>query len=1036
MPAAPAPRNLATPPTLCLAGTDPSIILPDVAGEAAQIGPIVVTAIVTPGTNPTSSTLVVTADLSTLGGTALQTLTDDGVDPDAVASDNVFTTSFFVDPTLSAGAYSFSARVADDLMRSATDSATLTLTLPPVEYLPHQIQGSDSLSSLAGQLVAVQGVVTARKFNGFFLQTPVFLEDGDPNTSEGLFVFVSGGAPDSVIVGNLARVNGTVAEFSPSSDPDSPPLTELSAVTSITDLGDAGGMPPAVGLTSAELSPSGTLDQLERFEGMRVTVASLTAVSGTGGFKNEAAATSLSDGAFYAVLSTEARPFREPGIAIDQPQPACAAATCVIPLFDGNPERLRVDTDALENRPALNVSSGTSFADVTGPLDFSARTYTILPEADLTPTGGITLQSVPVAGAGQFTIASFNIERFYDSINDPGGDVALTPAALQTRLAKASLTIRAVLNNPDVIGLQEVENIDVLQLLADRIDADAGPAAAPHYAPYLVEGNDPGGIDVAFLVKTAGGRVSVDSTEQIGAAATFVNPNTGLDELLNDRPPLVGRFSVASAPGRLPQTVTVIVNHLRSLIDAELDNESGQRVRAKRRAQAEFLANYIQSRQAADPNEAIVSIGDYNAFRFNDGYVDSIGTILGTPTAEDQVVLASLAITFPNLVNAADLLPAENYSYVFGGNAQTLDHVILTGNLVPQFAALEHARVNADFAEVLRGDATSPSRVSDHDPVVAYFELPRDQVAPEFTSAAPNLQAVAVTGAGVAVSFATPSATDNLDGEVNASCLPASGSVFPLGTTTVTCTAQDFAGNAGTLSFTVTVVDNGNPVVTVPANMSVTAPTSAGTAVTFTATANDAIDPRPQVSCAPPSGSTFAVGTTTVSCTATDASGNSASRSFTVTVTVAPPPPPPPTSQAGHMFGAGEVRDGDDRVTFIFDVRESARQVERGWVVLRINDGKGRPDRYFALNVSDVRFSNSASYKPGSKPKSGVDTVTFSGKGYWNGRANYRFEITATDRGEPGRGRDTFEVVVRTPGGTAVESVSGMLRDGNIQSFR
>ncbi len=810
-------------------------------------------------------------------------------------------------------------------------------------------------------------------------------------------------------------------------------MTELSGVTSIIDLGDAGGIPAAVALTSAELTPGGTLDQLERFEGMRVTVASVTAVSGTGGFKNEAAATSQSDGAFYAVLSTEARPFREPGIAIDQPQPACAAPACMIPLFDGNPERLRVDTDALEGRPAVNVSAGTSFANVTGPIDFSARTYTILPEGDMAPTGGITLESVPVAGAGQFTVASFNIERFYDSTNDPGGDAVLTAAAVETRLAKASLTIRTVLNNPDVIGLQEVENIAVLQQLADRINTDAG-VASPEYVPYLVEGNDPGGIDVAFLVKTAGGRIGVDSIEQVGADATFLNPVTGLNDLLNDRPPLVGRFFIASAPGRLPQTLTVIVNHLRSLIDVELDNPTGERVRAKRRAQAEFLANYIQGRQAADPDQAIVSIGDYNAFRFNDGYVDSVGTILGTPTADDQVVLASPVITVPHLVDAGDLIPpAENYSYVFGGNAQTLDHVILTGNLVPQFAALEHARVNADFAEVLRGDPTSPSRLSDHDPVVAYFELPADQIAPEFTSAAPNVQAGATTAAGIAVSFATPTATDNVDGDVSVSCLPASGSVFRLGTTTVTCTAQDFAGNSSTLSFTVTVVDDGDPVVTVPANMTVTAPTSAGTAVTFTASASDAIDPRPQVTCAPPSGSTFAVGTRTVSCTATDASGNSASRTFTVTVTVAPPPPP--SSQAGHMFGIGEVKTGEDRVTFAFDVRESARQIERGWVVLKIKDG-GRPDRYFALNVSDVRFSNAEGYKPGSKPKSGVDTVTFSGKGHWNGRANYKFEITATDRGEPGRGRDTFAVVIRTPAGAVVESVSGTLRDGNIQSFR
>ncbi len=64
------------------------------------------------------------------------------------------------------------------------------------------------------------------------------------------------------------------------------------------------------------------------------------------------------------------------------------------------------------------------------------------------------------------------------------------------------------------------------------------------------------------------------------------------------------------------------------------------RVRAKRLAQAEFLANLIQARQAANPSERIVSVGDYNAFEVNDGYVDVIGSVKGTPTPADHVALA------------------------------------------------------------------------------------------------------------------------------------------------------------------------------------------------------------------------------------------------------------------------------------------------------------------------------------------------------------------------------------------------------------
>jgi hypothetical protein len=81
----------------------------------------------------------------------------------------------------------------------------------------------------------------------------------------------------------------------------------------------------------------------------------------------------------------------------------------------------------------------------------------------------------------------------------------------------------------------------------------------------------------------------------------------------------------------------------------------------------------------------------------------------------------------PHLVDASESTPlADRYSYVFDGSAQTLDHVLFTQNLQPYFARVEHARVNADFPEVLRNDPARPERLSDHDPAVAYFRLTPD----------------------------------------------------------------------------------------------------------------------------------------------------------------------------------------------------------------------------------------------------------------------------------------------------------------------
>jgi hypothetical protein len=120
--------------------------------------------------------------------------------------------------------------------------------------------------------------------------------------------------------------------------------------------------------------------------------------------------------------------------------------------------------------------------------------------------------------------------------------------------------------------------------------------------------------------------------------------------------------------------------------------------------------------------------------------------------------------------------------------------------------------------------------------------------------------------------------------------LPASGSTFPVGTTTVTLTSTDAHGNTATRSFMVTVQDTTPPTITTPANITAEATGPAGAVVTFTTSATDLVDGAVPVSALPASGSTFPVGTTTVKLTSTDAHGNTATSSFTVTVQDTTPP--------------------------------------------------------------------------------------------------------------------------------------------------
>jgi predicted extracellular nuclease len=619
----------------------------------------------------------------------------------------------------------------------ADDSGVVTILNDDVQLLSiHDIQGAGSTSPLAGATVSTRGVVTALKSNGFFLQTPDADADTDPLTSEGIVVFTGSALPPAAAVGALLQVTGTVTEFVPSVDPAQPPLTEIAGALAIVPLATGQPLPAPIAITAADVNPTSSLEALEKVEGMRVSFASLTATAPTQGFLSEASATSTSSGIFYAVVTGVPRPFREPGIQVPDPLPVGAPAS--VPRFDVNPERLRIDSDAQSGAAAIDVPAGAVITGLVGVVDYAFRTYTILPDA-----GTATVASAPsvvrpvrAATASEATVASFNLERFFDTTNDAGtSDVVLTPAAFDVRLGKASRAIRESLRLPDVLGVVEMENLATLQALAARIGADAVAAGLPDpgYAASLIEGNDIGGIDVGLLVKTAPvaagvARVEVISVVQEGLTTTYTDPNTGQAALLNDRPPLIGELVIHYADGRaLP--LTVIVNHLRSLTDVADPTPQGSgtvggRVRAKRAAQAEYLAALVQARLAARPDERLVLVGDFNAFQFSDGLVDVIGTIKGSPAPASDVALPTADVLDPDLVNLIDALPpAERYSFVFDGNAQVLDHVIVSPAALASVSGIAFARGNADAPETARNVVDSSSRISDHDAAVAYFRV-------------------------------------------------------------------------------------------------------------------------------------------------------------------------------------------------------------------------------------------------------------------------------------------------------------------------
>ncbi|KAG2490374.1 hypothetical protein HYH03_011176 [Edaphochlamys debaryana] len=173
----------------------------------------------------------------------------------------------------------------------------------------------------------------------------------------------------------------------------------------------------------------------------------------------------------------------------------------------------------------------------------------------------------------------------------------------------------------------------------------------------------------------------------------------------------------------------------------------------------------------------------------------------------------------------------------------------------------------------LQATASFNWRVRDSSP-------PTVTVPSSFTAGESNLP-----GGGRLVTFTGVSAVDSIDGSRPTTCSPDSGAVFPVGVTTVTCSATDSSGNANSATFTVTVLpDTTAPAITVPGDISAEGDALGGKFVSFSSSAEDTVDGDLPTNCIPPSGSLFPVGINTVECTAEDNSGNTVSGSFTVTI--------------------------------------------------------------------------------------------------------------------------------------------------------
>jgi predicted extracellular nuclease len=546
----------------------------------------------------------------------------------------------------------------------------------------YQIQGSGDTSPLVGQTVAVRGVVTAvfPGLRGFYIQDPT--GDGDPNTSDGLFVYY-GNVSVSVTPGQYVQVTGPVAEYAATGDTLGT-LTQviLSEATNLTVCGTA-ELPQAVAVTLPETN-------LERLEGMRVRVANLTVVDvyNLGRFGEVALAS-------YRLI--------HPNAGVD-PSSRLPASNLNLANYGGY--TLVLDDASTQQNPnpipylpqegTLRV--GDRLLQAEGVLEWRFGAYRLQPTS--TPSFATeNLRPEPPASTPNLKVATFNAHNWFTTLSGtftpPGCSVSHQPRGatstqeFERQKAKLVAALRGL--NADVVALQEIQNngTEALEALVAALNEAIGQGTYAYVA-------DPAGglgcdaIKVALIYKPA-------RVEPVG-------PSLALASDVFERYPLAQTFRDKATGG----VFTAVSVHFKSKSGCDpSDPDTGQGCwNLRRTAQAQALRDWVEGTlKAADPD--VLILGDFNAYE-----------------AEDPLVL---------LRNGGlNAVTTGHYTYVFRGLTGALDHAYATPSLTAQVRGSLVWHINADEPRVL--DYTTafktddryqpdPYRSSDHDPLLVYLEL-------------------------------------------------------------------------------------------------------------------------------------------------------------------------------------------------------------------------------------------------------------------------------------------------------------------------
>ena len=516
----------------------------------------------------------------------------------------------------------------------------------------YAIQGPGFASPYKLDFVDTEGVVTGLfpDLGGFWIQG--LKPDDDPATSEGLFVF-TGEVPVEVQVGDRVEVHGRVRERSEQTE------LHITAPEDVVVTATGLGLPEPVEL-DPPVEAEAAIAYYEPLEGMLVSVTEpAVAVAPTSKYGE------------YVLV----RP--EHGIR----RVLRGEETGLLIMVDDGAMVRHYDRTTL---PYV-VRTGDGVGHLVGPLAFTFGNYKIEP---LGPPAMIPVVEGPIPrleqpGPDEFSIATFNVENFYDNKEPhrPSDPPKPRRSEYERKRDRIVETILA-LGVPTVIGLQEVENIGVLE------DVAAQPELAGYdYQAALIEGPSGRDIDVGFLVR--GDRATLEGVGQ------YQTP-----ESLFSRPPLMITVTLHTASAG-DVTVYAIVNHFISKAGGEALTEP------RRVMEAQWNAHLVDQILAADPDAYVVVLGDLN------DYYDSapLRALTDGDSPGGQLV---------NVLGA--LPPEERYSYIFQGVSQLLDHILVTPALAARQVRVNVLHINADYPPPDPANP-SPRHCSDHDPPVAVFEM-------------------------------------------------------------------------------------------------------------------------------------------------------------------------------------------------------------------------------------------------------------------------------------------------------------------------